>query len=443
MTPDELAEKTLHRRGVEAAIWGMPIVSFDAMRRGFFGVGAQYGDIVYFSRPADWRFQLTTPNSSSLYVYFNFNLKAGPIVIDVPPAVGAGLFGSILDAWQAPMADVGPEGEDQGAGARYLLAPPDYKEEAPAGFIVLPFATFNGYAAFRAIPKTRLGEDTTRALALVKQLRVYALSREENPPEQRHIDIAGQLFEGIAPFDDTFYDRLAAMVNEEPVQTRDMGLMGQLRSIGIEKGREFKPDIAARAILREAIAEAHAGFMDAMVGHVEPYWPNRRWGVPPFVQTGARTAFTYQTESSLDIDQRGAMFFDACAPPRRLGAATLYLLAAVDAEGAPFDGGKTYRLRVPPGVPARQFWAVTVYDLETAAFIRESPKTEINSYQETRKESDGSIHIFFGPEAPAGKEANWIYTEPGARWHAAFRFYGPESAIRDRSWTLDDIDPVK
>ena len=48
----------------------MPIVSVDAMRLGFFGVGAKYGDIAYFSKPADWKFQLPTPNSSSLYVYF-------------------------------------------------------------------------------------------------------------------------------------------------------------------------------------------------------------------------------------------------------------------------------------------------------------------------------------------------------------------------------------
>src|SRR5262245_41712465 len=100
----DLARRTLERRAVEAAIWGMPIVSVDAMRQGFFGVGAKYGDILFFSRPADWKFQITTPNSSSLYIYFNFNLKDGPVVIDIPAAVGAGLFGSILDAWQVPIA---------------------------------------------------------------------------------------------------------------------------------------------------------------------------------------------------------------------------------------------------------------------------------------------------------------------------------------------------
>jgi hypothetical protein len=112
----------------------MPIVSVDAMRQGFFGVGAKYGDIAYLSKPADWKLQLTTPNSSSLYVYFNFNLKDGPVILDFPAAVGAGLFGSIMDAWQAPLADVGPAGEDQGKGGKYLLLPPDFQGESPAGY---------------------------------------------------------------------------------------------------------------------------------------------------------------------------------------------------------------------------------------------------------------------------------------------------------------------
>ncbi len=435
------AERTLERRAVEAAVWGMPIVSVDAMRQGFFGVGAKYGDIVYFSRPADWKFQLTTPNSSSLYAYFNFNLKDGPVVIDFPAAVGAGLFGSIMDAWQEPIADVGPEGEDQGKGGKYLMLTPGFKGNTPAGYIPLTFKTNNGYAAFRAIPKTRSEEDTAKALALVKQLRLYPLAQAANPPPTRHIDAAGKNFEGIASFDDAFYDSLARMVNEEPVLERDTIAISQMRSLGIEKGKEFKPHESTRTILKKAIGEAHINFMEA-ASLMVPYWPNAHWGAPAYLATGAGTAFTFQTDSGIDLDGRAAMFFFACAAPRKLGAATLYQLAARDAADAPFDGAKTYHLHVPPNVPARQFWAVTVYDLETAAFIRESPKTEINSYQELRKNADGSVDVFFGPKAPENVESNWIFTAPGKRWVAAFRFYGPEPAIHDKSWQLPDIEPA-
>jgi hypothetical protein len=81
----------------------MPLVSFDAMREaGIRDAGAKYNDIIYFSTPSDWQFQFTTPNASTRYVYFNLNLADGPVVIDVPAAVGAGLFGSLTDAWQVP-----------------------------------------------------------------------------------------------------------------------------------------------------------------------------------------------------------------------------------------------------------------------------------------------------------------------------------------------------
>src|SRR6478672_3821167 len=68
----ELAEGTIQRRAVEAVVWGMPLVNTDAMRQAFLrDVGAKYNDICYFSKPAEWRFQVTTPNASTHYVYCN------------------------------------------------------------------------------------------------------------------------------------------------------------------------------------------------------------------------------------------------------------------------------------------------------------------------------------------------------------------------------------
>ena len=125
VSSNDLATRTLERRAVEAAIWGMPIVSVDTMRQAFFrDAKAKYGDIVYWSQPSDWKFQFTTPNASTRYVYFNFNTKDGPVVLELPKAVGAGLFGSIVSGWEVPLADVGPEGEDKGQGGKYLLLPP-------------------------------------------------------------------------------------------------------------------------------------------------------------------------------------------------------------------------------------------------------------------------------------------------------------------------------
>jgi len=437
----DLAERTLHRRAVEAAIWGMPMVSVDAMRQAFFrDAGAKYNDIVFWSRPSDWKMQFTTPNASTYYVYFNFNLKDGPVVLDVPAAEGAGLFGSIVDAWQVPVTDVGPAGDDGGKGGKYLMLPPGFKGELPAGYFPLRYDTFNGYGLLRAIPVSMSDADIAKAIALVKKLRLYPLSKAADPPEQRHIDMVGKLLDGVVAFDESFYAGLARMVHEEPVQTRDLVAMGQLRSIGLEKGGEFAPDGATKALLAAAAREVHAAFMLRVRGG-EGWWRGSQWKLPE--DKGPKSGFTFMTESNLFLDERGMIYFLAFAAPKKLGAATFYLTGASDSKGEALQGEFDYRLHVPADVPAKQYWAATVYSLDTACLIRDLPRPGLDSYdQKMRRNADGSVDIYFGPEAPAGQEANWIPTAPGTPWFAMFRFYGPEKPLFEKTWVLPDIEKV-
>src|SRR5271156_2799765 len=120
----ELTKRTLDRRAMDAAIWGMPIVSFYVMRQGFFrDAKAHYGDIMYWSKFPTWRNQTTTPDTSARYVIFFTNTQDGPVVVEVPPVGDAALSGTLLDAWQVPLVDVGNTGEDLGNGGKYLLLP--------------------------------------------------------------------------------------------------------------------------------------------------------------------------------------------------------------------------------------------------------------------------------------------------------------------------------
>jgi hypothetical protein len=381
-TSAQLAERTVHRRAVEAAIWGMPIVSVDAMRRAYFrDAKANYNDIVFWSKPSDWKNQTTTPNASAHYVYFNFNTKEGPVVVEIPAAVEAGLFGSLLDAWQVPLVDVGPRGEDQGQGGKYLLLPPDFKGDVPAGYIVVRPQSYNGYALFRAIPKSSSEADVSNTNALVKKMRLYPLAKANGPPEQRFVDMAGKLFDGIVRFDATFYASLAEMVNEEPVLARDRAMMGLLLPLGIEKGKEFKPDAATRRVLAESAREAHVWLMDRLLTFTTEFWLDSRW-VLPFTPVGPETVFSFERPNYLDVDARALVYFLAYAPPKKLGAATFYLGTYTDAKGDLLRGEESYKLHVPPNVPARQFWALTLYDRETCAFIRDMPRAGIDSYDQ-------------------------------------------------------------
>lgn len=117
---------------------------------------------------------------------------------------------------------------------------------------------------------------------------------------------------------------------------------------------------------------------------------------------------------------------------------------AKDKNDAWLDGGSNYRLNVPAKVPAKDFWSVIAYDLQSAAWIRNQPKVGVaSSDQGLQVNKDGSVDVYFGPKAAKGKESNWIPTTPGKKFFLLFRFYGPKPAVFTKSWQLPDLEEVK
>ncbi len=431
------AQSTLHAIAIDAAIWGLPIISFDAMRQAFFrDAHAQYNDIVFWSKPADWRLRLTTPNASTHYVYTNFNTANGPIVFEVPPAEGAGLFGSILDAWQAPAIDIGPAGADAGKGGSYFVMPPGYTGDIPRDHIPVRLSTYNGYSLLRAIPSTSTSADVQRALGLVHRLNIFPVGRRRAAGPS-FIDMAGRMFDGIVRFDASMFTNLAVMLDEEPPAARDAAMLRRLQSLGIGRDLQFNPG-RIQELLNTAAADAHDWCTSQAPTWGDQVWDDAAWSVASAI--GPATAFTFEKDGEVDVDARAVMYFLACAPPAKLGRASFYLGTWVDDTGCPLSGDGNYRLRVPPHVPARQFWAATVYEGATAAFVTRASRVELGSYQPLRRNDDGSVDLYFGPRPPAADDANWLPTPPHQPWFVLFRFYGPERALFDQTWRLPDIE---
>src|SRR3954452_22918145 len=109
---EDLARRTIERRAVEAVNWGMPAVNYDLMLQAMIheAKGAP-NQIVYWSRLPDWKNQTLTPNPDVIYLMPFFNTKdVGPMVLEIPPADAGLINGTIMDAWQVPLEDVGPAG---------------------------------------------------------------------------------------------------------------------------------------------------------------------------------------------------------------------------------------------------------------------------------------------------------------------------------------------
>ncbi len=73
-----------------------------------------------------------------------------------------------------------------------------------------------------------------------------------------------------------------------------------------------------------------------------------------------------------------------------------------------------YRVRIPANVPAKDFWSVVLYDPQTRSELQTAqPFPSQNSKRDALvANADGSVDLYFGPKAPAGKEKNWIQTVP-------------------------------
>ena len=102
-----------------------------------------------------------------------------------------------------------------------------------------------------------------------------------------------------------------------------------------------------------------------------------------------------------------------------------------------------FRSAVPPNAPVSQYWSATVYDRATHSLIRKMTRSGRGSQSPgLQKNADGSVDIYFGPKAPAGKEANWVPTDPKGQFEVLFRLYGPEKAYADKTWKLPDIERI-
>jgi hypothetical protein len=438
----ELSPRTMERRAVDAVIWGIPIVSFDVMRQAFFrDAKAKYGDIMFWSKPGSWKLQCLTPNTSVRYVFSFINTReSGPVVVEVPATGDAALNGTIIDAWQVPLTDVGIAGEDQGKGGKYLLLPPDHQGEAPTGYMPVPMKTYNGFVGLRVITKGEDEASVRSALTYLRLIRIYALSASTAPQQSTFIDMAETVWDAVLRFDDSFYISLARMLREEPLQPRDAAMMGMLRTLGIDEGKQFQPDEPSRTALTAAAEEAHAWFMDRLVTYGSAYWPDGKWDIPA-PPIGPKSGFTWEANGVLDVDARGIAFFSFFCPPKKLGKGQFYLVTFFDNGGQRLR--ETYRLRVPGDVPVSQFWSVTVYQQATCALIREVTRPSIDSYDtKASRDADGSMDVYFGPKAPEGREGNWMPTVAEEDWFPYFRFYGPQESLFTKNWRLPEIEKM-
>jgi hypothetical protein len=445
--PDEATVQMVHdnldfQRAVQAFLTSLPVVSLHALRSGIRAFGPDNQTVLISESLLDSRpLFFGAGNTETIYTIGWLDTKEGPLVIEIPPQT----LGMINDFWGRYVADFGKVGPDRGAGGKYLLIPPGYKSDIPNGYFVLTSRTYGNAFFIRGF---LADGDPRPAVENTKQhFRVYPLERAADTSPMMFVNFSGTEICTIPATDASFFEHVAAVIQEEPFDMIDPETRGLLAAIGIRKDRPFAPDQRMQSILAEAAAVGNATGRTLLFSTRDPdvyYYQNSAWKMS---WTG--NDYQFSPGGMLDLDSRARYFFLAwgvspAVSLKMVGAGSQYAFTEHDATGQYLEGGKTYRLHLPPNIPVKDFWSVVVYDTQTRSLLQTDQRfPSVSSQKEDLfANSDTSVDVYFGPEPPVGKESNWIQTIPGKGWWTYLRLYGPLEPWFDQTWQPGEIEPM-
>ena len=160
--------------------------------------------------------------------------------------------------------------------------------------------------------------------------------------------------------------------------------------------------------------------------------------------------YTWVSEGATLLDARAGFHFYATGitpamAKKIVGKGSKHAYTYLDADGDLLDGAKTYKVHVPPNVPAKDFWSFTLYDNQTRSMLQTDERFPgiDNNKEGMIRNDEGSYDVYFGPEAPEGQENNWVQTVPGKGWNTIFRLYGPLEAWYEKTWRPGEIEMVQ
>jgi len=430
-------------RATDVYLDNLGAVSVNAILDGFAKVGADAPNkIALFGQLLDSATLMLTANTSTLYAWSHTDLaNDGPTVIEVPP----GMLGFLDDSWQRFVGNIGVTGPDKGKGGKYLVLPPGYTGNVPDGYFLLKPPTNRNFLFLRG----SIEDGLKPAVENIKGgLKIYPLKNAANPVPTEFINLSGKAFNTIFPSDLGYFEILDAIIQREPIDAIGPEIRGEIAAIGIVKGKKFEPDERMKKLLTEAgtLGSATARVITTYprIDGVQIY-PDSTW-----IRGFADKNTSFEADGTMSPSARALFYFNAggvtpAMAVTKPAAGADYAMASLDADKKPFDGSKVYRLHLPPNVPVKDFWAVTLYDTQTRSQLQTSQKFPTVGSQDKglKKNADGSYDIYFAPNAPEGKESNWLQTDPKKSWFPILRMYGPLESWFDKTWRPGEIALVQ
>lgn len=384
--------------------------------------------------------EFVSPNNDTLYLMAPLDLSTGPLVLHVPDTDDRYYVLQFVDAWTNNFAYIGRRATGT-AEADYLLTPPGYSGEVPAGMTPVEIPSTVAVIVGRVQVDSEADLPAVHALQDLFTLRPLAGDHgvpngiPSSPPGDGDVELAfwEQLRVSIAAFpppdaDAPFLTVLTALgvVGNSPLSALDTDVAAALAE-GEQRGRATIDELAGGSADTTAWSTAKHMFdynLDRLgLGTID---------TPEWRIADRKTA--YGTRA---VIARAGLWGNN-------GYEANYDFAWIDSDGNPLNGSSSYEVTFSPPPPAKAFWSLTMYDTPKFYLVA-NPIDRYSIGDRTpglQYADDGSVTIYLQHDAPsADKVSNWLPTPVGT-FRPILRTYQPGESILDDTYQLPDIRRV-
>lgn len=420
--------------GIEAYIYGYPLVTMEMTRRVMTNVAvpegahAPMGQFLLMRKYPDAKFKdITAPNADTLYSTAWLDLTKEPFVLSLPDMDGRYFLMPMLSGW-TDVFEV-PGKRTTGTKAQtYVITGPKWTGRLPEGMKELKSPTNMVWILGRTYC-TGTPEDYKACHAIMDKYDLRPLSaygRSYTPPAGQvdpSIDMKTAVREQVHKMDaTTYFTLLAKLMKDNPPVAADAPMVAKLATIGLVPGKDFdasKLPAKAHDIPKTAQAKIMGHFKDG--GSDLNGW------------IFTTKAGVYGT----DYLQRA--FITAIGLGANRPQDAVYPTSEVDGDGRPYSGANKYMVHFPKGQtpPVNAFWSITMYNGDYFFVDNSLNKYTVSPRNDLKYNADGSLDLYIQNESPGkDKEANWL-PAPKGKFILMMRLYWPKESnpsIIDGAW---------
>lgn len=432
VTP-ETTEKGLavdaYVQGVQAWVWGYPLVRMERVMRDYTTVPDPLPDTSYRAplnrigwarRLADAQaFDMPTANNDTLYMSAVVDLTE-PYLLTVPDLDDRYYVINTFNMWQELEHYIGRRTTGTKAGT-FALVPPGWEGTLPDGVTVLQISTSKVWLWGRLHVRPSDDYESLHAIQDAFDLRpLSALGQADWTAPEASLPPLPDI--GDDPLG--FLQHVGAALQYNEVKPQDAALFAQLSRIGLTQDgfdpQRLSPSQAkelARA-LADAPNVAVAAIADS--GEVKNGWS--------YISGLDAFGTNYPLRAMVSGPYLGGNGDLEAVYPARF----------TDDAGALLTGEKIYHVGFASAPPSGAFWSLTIYNAEDKMLSDNTiDRYKLGSEDDLTVAADGSFELTLSHRAPESTE-NWLPVPEGP-FYMVLRIYQPQPAFFDGTWKMPSV----